>query len=120
MKALQRVVWSLIFLVFGVHMVNAEEQVNQVQQRIEKDLCGTHQGDFRWKRMHAWGNCEWKWDERALCLQQKEKRNSQGKDPRTFEETVEKWRVQKKRKEKKWKEKKKKKDRKNKAKYRRS
>ena len=32
-------VWSLIFLVFGVHMGNAEEQGIQVQQRIEKDLC---------------------------------------------------------------------------------
>ena len=36
MKALQRVVWSLIFLGFGVHLVKAEEQV---QQRMsEKDL----------------------------------------------------------------------------------
>ena len=26
MKALQGVVWSLIFLMFGVHLVNAEEQ----------------------------------------------------------------------------------------------
>ena len=41
MKALQRVVWSLIFLVFGVHMGNAEEQGIQVQERIEKDLCPT-------------------------------------------------------------------------------
>ena len=40
------------------------------------------------------------------------KRNSQGEDPRTFKETVERWRVQKKRKEKKRKEKKKKKDKK--------
>ena len=30
-------------------------------------------------------------------------RNSQGKDPRTFREPVERWRVQKRRKEKKWK-----------------
>ena len=30
MKALQRVVWSLIFLVFGVYLANAEEQENQV------------------------------------------------------------------------------------------
>ena len=38
MKALQRVVWSLIFLVFGVHMVNAEEQGIQVQQRTEENI----------------------------------------------------------------------------------
>ena len=38
MKAVHRVVWSLIFLVFGVRMVNAEEQGVQVQQRTEKDL----------------------------------------------------------------------------------
>ena len=38
-KALQRAVWSLIFLVFGVHSVTAEERGSQVQQRMsEKDL----------------------------------------------------------------------------------
>ena len=36
MKALQRVVWSLIFLVFGVHMMNAEERGNQAQILSEK------------------------------------------------------------------------------------
>ena len=39
----------------------------------------------------------------------KRTKNSQGKDPRTFEAPVSRWRVQKKRKEKKWKTKKKKK-----------
>ena len=39
MKTLQRVVWSLIFLGFGVHLVKAEEQGSQVKQRMcEKDL----------------------------------------------------------------------------------
>ena len=39
MKALQRALWSLIFLGFGLHLVNAEEQGCQVQQRmIEKDF----------------------------------------------------------------------------------
>ena len=39
MKALQRAVWSLSFLGFGVHLVNAEEQGSQVQQRMsEKDF----------------------------------------------------------------------------------
>ena len=42
MKALQRVAWSLIFFVFGVHMVNAEEQGIQVQQRSKKDLGQIH------------------------------------------------------------------------------
>ena len=41
--------------------------------------------DVRWKRMLSWGTCAWKWDEGALC-KEKEKRNSQGTDPRTFEE----------------------------------
>ena len=58
--------------------------------------------------------------------EEKAKKNSQGKDPRTFEEnsqggdhpsifleTVERWRVERKRKEKKWKKKKKKKKRRN-------
>ena len=35
LKALQRVAWSLIFLVFGVRMVNAEEQGVQALQRTE-------------------------------------------------------------------------------------
>ena len=39
MKAIQRVVWSLIFLGFGVYLVKAEEQGSQVKQRMsEKDL----------------------------------------------------------------------------------
>ena len=47
MKALQRVVWSLIFLGFGVHLVNVEEQGIQVQQRVsEKNLYQTLQVDF--------------------------------------------------------------------------
>ena len=36
-KALQRVVWSLIFLGFGVRLVNAEEQGSQVQQRMSEN-----------------------------------------------------------------------------------
>ena len=71
------VVWSLIFLVFGVRMVNAEDQGVQVQQRIEKYLGQIPRGvEVRWKRMHSCENCEWKWDERAFCKEQKEKRNS--------------------------------------------
>ena len=88
-------------------------------------------------RMLSWGTCEWNWDKRVL--RREGKRNtarvrtfeensqggdlntpetiSQGKDPRTIREPVERWRVQKKRKENKWKKKKKKKK---KVKYRRS
>ena len=36
MKALQRVVWSLIFILFGVHMVKAVEQEVQVQKRSRR------------------------------------------------------------------------------------
>ena len=81
-----------------------------------------------------------KWDERVFCKEEKEKRNSQGKDPRTFEEngqggdlrthetnsqgrdprTLKKGGVlRKKRKEEKWKKKRKKK-KKRKVKHRRS
>ena len=43
MKALQREVWNLIFLGFGVHLVKAEEQGSQVKQRMsEEDLCQIH------------------------------------------------------------------------------
>ena len=38
-KVLQREVWSLIFLGFGVHLVKAEEQGSQVQQRISAKDC---------------------------------------------------------------------------------
>ena len=88
MKALQRVVWSLIFLVFGVHLVNAEEQGNQAQIMSEKDPYPTPQVDFRWRinLCEIYQNYEWKWDVRVLCVEQKKQRgNSQGKDPRTFD-----------------------------------
>ena len=88
MKALQRVAWSLIFLVFGVHMVNAEEQGSQAQKMSEKDHYPIPRVDLRWKRMLYWGTCEWKWDERVFCKEEKEKSNSQGKDPRLLMETA--------------------------------
>ena len=47
MKALQRVLWSLIFLVFGVRMVIAEEQGIRAQKMSEEDLHQTLQVDFR-------------------------------------------------------------------------
>ena len=88
MKALQRVVWSLIFLVFEVHLVNAEEQENQAHQGIAKKAYPTPQPDLRWEKMHCYENDEkWEriWELRGCCLEQKEKRNSQGRDPNTLE-----------------------------------
>ena len=100
MKALQRIVCSLIFLGSGVHMVNAEEQGSQVQQRMrEKDLYQTPQADFPWKRMLRWETCQGEKFE-GTSVKRKEKRNSQGedlctpkadsqgKDPRTVKEPV--------------------------------
>ena len=85
MKALQRVVWSLIFLVLRVHVANAEEQENQVHWGIAREVYQTLQADVQWKRMHSRETCEWKWDEKDFCRKRKEMRNSQGKDPRTFD-----------------------------------
>ena len=117
--------------------VNAEEQGSQVQQRMsEKDLYQIHQVDFPWKRMLHWGTCEGERVEGTICKEEKEKRNSQGKDPRTFEEngqggdlithetnsrgrdprTLKKGgELRKKRKEEKWKKRKKKKKKKGEA-----
>ena len=54
MKALQRVVWSVIFVVFGVHLAKAEVHENQAQQRIVRDLGQIHREvEVRWKRMHS-------------------------------------------------------------------
>ena len=61
MKALQRVVWSLIFLGFGVHVVKAEEQGSQVKQSMsEKDFHQIRQVDVPWmrKKMLQWDTCE--------------------------------------------------------------
>ena len=91
-----RVVWSLIFFVFGVHLVKTEVQEDQPHKGIARE------DGLLWmkKTVAMWE--EW-------CLQQERKKNSQGKDPRTFEAPVKRWLVQKKRKEKKWKRKKKRK-----------
>ena len=87
MKALQRVVWSVIFLVWRAHGECGGAGKSLVQQRIEEDLGQIPRGvEVRWKRMLHWGNCEWEWDESAFCKEEKEKRNSQGEDPRTCEE----------------------------------
>ena len=85
MKALQRVVWSLIFFGFGVHLVKAEEQGSQVKQRMsERDLYQVLQVDVPWMRKNIlqWETCEGR-------------RVEEGKDPRTLKEPVEWWRAQK-------------------------
>ena len=68
-KALQRVVWSLIFLGFGVHLVNAEEQGSQVQQNMsENDFYQIPQVDVPWrKRMLHWATCEGEKVEGTYC-----------------------------------------------------
>ena len=48
MRALKRKVWSLIFLVFGVHLVNAEEQENQVHRVIAREDNQILQIDVQW------------------------------------------------------------------------
>ena len=50
----------------------------QVQRRVEKDLCPIPQVDFRWKRMYSWGNCEWRWDERAFSQKGKRRKKQPG------------------------------------------
>ena len=130
MKALQRVVWRWIFLGFGLHLVNAGEQEVMQQRMSEKGLHQIPQVDFPWKRMLRWGTCEGKRIEETFFFKKNKKKrnshgkeprtfdengqggdlstlitNSQGEDPRTLKESVQRWRVQKKRKEKKWKQK---------------
>ena len=69
--------------------MNAEEQENQAHQGMAKEDYPTPQLDLRWKKMHCLENDE-NWERigelRGCCLEQKEKRNSQGKDPKTSQE----------------------------------
>ena len=59
MKALQRTVWSLIFLGFGVRLVKAEEAGKSGTAKDErKRPYQTPQVDFPWKRMLHWRTCE--------------------------------------------------------------
>ena len=92
MKVLRRVVWSLIFPVFGVCRAKAEEQGSQAQKMGEKDLRPELMSDGRGCSLG--GTCEWKWDERVLGTEEKEKRNSQGKRPKDFCRKQPGWRPQ--------------------------
>ena len=124
-KVHQRVVWSLIFLVFGMYLVKAEVQEDQAHKGIAREVHPDHQDELVWMKKSMTLGEDW-------CLKQKRKKNSQGKDPRTLKENsqggdvgtpqinsqgddprtfgapAKRWRAQKKRQEKKWKRKKKK------------
>ena len=78
-KVHQRVVWSLIFIVFGTCLVKAKVQEYQANKEIAREDHPDHHG-LQWlkKTMTVWE--EW-------CLRQKRQKNSQGKVPRTFEES---------------------------------
>ena len=123
--------------VFTSIYVRPNLQENQEHWEIAKEDYQTLQIDIQWKRMHSQETCECKGDESAFGIEQKEKRNShgkdprtkvgtlvplkknsQGEDPRTFKEPVERCRVQEKQKEEKWKKKKKKQAKKKNVKYR--
>ena len=77
MKALQRVVWGLIFLVFGVYLVKAEVQEDQANKEIAREVHPDHQDGIPWKRkrMRMWE--EW-------CLKKKEKEKQPGKGPKNL------------------------------------
>ena len=76
-KVHPRVVWSLIFLLFGVYQAKAEVQVDQAHKEIAREAHQDLQDGNLWmkERMTIW---------EGWCLEQKRKKNSQGKDPRTF------------------------------------
>ena len=67
-KMHQRVVWSLIFLVYGVCLVKAEVQEEQASKGIERGDHPDHQDELLWmkKTMTMWE--DW-------CLKQKRKKN---------------------------------------------
>ena len=75
-KVLRRAVWSLIFFVFGVHLVKAEVQEDQAHKGIAREVHPDLQDGIprMRKRMTMWE--EW-------CLNKRERKNSQGRDPST-------------------------------------
>ena len=96
-RALQRAVWSLIFLVFGVHSVTAEEQGSQVQQRMsEKDLLSNSPSRLPMVEKRPLEACDGERVAGTFCKKKRRnsqgrdsntpERNSQGKDPRTSDE----------------------------------
>ena len=59
----QRVVWSPIFLVFGVALGECGGAGKSGTAKDRKDLCPTPQVDFRWKMMQVYEKYEWTWDQ---------------------------------------------------------
>ena len=58
MRALHRVVWSLIFLVFGGALGECGGAGKKVHQGIAEEVYPTLQLDLRWKKMHCYENSE--------------------------------------------------------------
>ena len=77
-KVHRRVVWSLMFLLFGVYLAKAEVQEDQAHKGIAREAHQDLQDGTSWmkERMTIWE--DW-------CLKQKRDKSSQGKDPKTFE-----------------------------------
>ena len=73
-----REVWSLIFLLFGVHLAKAEVQEDQSHKVNAREVHPDLQDGTPWMKegMTIWE--DW-------CHKRKRKKNSQGKDPRTYE-----------------------------------
>ena len=82
-KLHRRVVWSLIFLVFGVHLAKAEVQEDQAHKGIAREVHPDFQDGTPWMRkgMTMWE--DW-------CVKQQRKKNSQGKDQELLKKTVRK------------------------------
>ena len=70
----RRVVWSLIFLLFGVHLAKAEVQEDQAHKGIARQAHQDHQDGKEGMTIRE----DW-------CLEQERKKDSQGKDSTTYE-----------------------------------
>ena len=80
MKTLQRVVWSLIFIVFGVYLVKAEVQEDQAHKGIAREVHPDHQDGIPWLRKWMTMSEEW-------CFKQKRK-TAQERTPKPWKKTV--------------------------------
>ena len=87
-KALQRVVWSLIFLVFGVHMVNAEEQGIQVQQRIEKIFVELPKSTSSGRGYFTGGPVRGKGKRKPFVRDSKERKTARARTQEPFKKTA--------------------------------
>ena len=70
-KVHQRVVWSLIFIVFGVHLVKAEVQEDQANKEIVREVHPDHQDGIPWMKKRMTMLEDW-------CLRQKRKTVREG------------------------------------------